>query len=228
MARIERIRIAYSDPALRISLANIKNDPLKKSRNEDLSKHILNIVTLENLKHGNMVFKFDRSGFPTYLPKNSNNAGVDQILFSSRTEDVTTDASACSSYMLFCENMRLLAAAHVAGFHSQNPLFHREMLLYAYANLRKMAPEDPISAYISGMYFFAPSEFPHSQKAMINTNRTNLMSVVENLMSWDVRIKVIDIGGRYCRQIFSPKTGGYKLELMTFDAADVRSSSLIK
>jgi hypothetical protein len=219
MVGIERIRIAYGDPLLKRSLARFNLLHPEKIQKENLSKYTLNNVTLENLKRGNMVFKFDRSGFPTYRPIYSNNAATDQILFSARTEDITTDASACSSYMLFCENKRILAAVHVGGLHCRHLLFHREMLLYAYANLKRMAPKDPISAYISGMYILSSPELPFYQEAKINTNRTNLIFVVKELLSRDVEIKEINIGALYSRQIFSSKTGEYKPELWLPDDA---------
>jgi len=192
MAGIEKVRIAYSDPELIQSLARFNNHRGGSIRKENLSKYRLNDITPENLKRSNMVFSFNKSAIPTYQPINSNNAETDQMLFSSRNEDVSTNASACYSYILFCENTKIVAAVHVGSKHTKDT-FHKEMLLFAYANLLKMAPEDPISAYISGRYFFPGLKFKRAGEEMMRRTRTNLISVVEELMGSGIKIKEINI-----------------------------------
>ena len=208
MTRIRDIRLAYSDPKLRRSLAQYNDRPEKAPR-EILSKYRINSLTLENLERGNMTFAFDKSATPKYVPVKMNNAFADEILFSSRNEDISTNASACSSYILFCEKARILSAVHVYASHFNDLRFHKEMLLYAYANLKKLAPENPISAYISGMGVFHDPACTPSRIRLMDMIRPNLLSIVRELLSRGVQIKVIDVGDPYCKQIFSPKTGKY-------------------
>ena len=216
MAGIGTVRIAYKDPVLWSSLASFKKRPAERIRNEDLSRYALKHVTLENLRRSNIVFSFNRAGIAECQPTSDSNAYRDEILFSSRGDDVSTNAGPCSSYILFCEKTRIAAAAHVASSHLKDRLFHKDMLLYAYASLRQMAPKNPISAYISGMEFILGADFRTIRPFMKKHYRIILLSALEELMGRGVRIISIDIGDPYSQQVFSPMTGEYKTFLSLF------------
>jgi hypothetical protein len=222
MAGIGRVRIAYKDHEIWGLLGSFKNGPGKMIRNKYISGHILAPVTRETLKRSDIRVSFNRAGVAACQPTNDSdvylndsNAYIDQILFSSR--DVSTNAGTCSSYILFCEKTRIAAAVHVSSAHLKDPLFHKDMLLYAYANLRQMAPKDPISAYISGMRLLSGPRFESLRYCMKKHNRINLLSALRELMGRGVRIRSIDIGDDYSQQVFSPATGKYKTFLSPFE-----------
>ena len=217
MAGIGTIKIAYKAPQLWRSLASYKKRPVERIRNEDLSRYILPSVTLEILKRRNIVFSIGDQKIESHHPMDVSNAFMDEILFSSQSNEISTNAGACSSYILFCEKMRIATAVHVASVHLKDRLFHRNMLLYAYANLRQMAPKDRISAYISGMDDFLGPELAFTRNLMKEHYGILLLSALEELMGRGVRIRTIDIGDHYSRQIFSPMTGEYKTFLSPFE-----------
>jgi hypothetical protein len=209
MSGIGKIKIAYKDPACWRSLAHLQARAVQNKSNEDLSRYILHRINMANLKRFNILVSFEGSETPRYLLKESDNARADEILFSAISEEISTHAGACSSYMLFCENAKIAAAVHVAAKHILEPSFHKKMLRYAYANLKRLAPTDNIKGYISGMELVAGPEYASLRKHLIVQMRPALMSSVKALMSLGVDIRSIDIGDHYCSQVLSPKTGKY-------------------
>jgi len=209
MPEIGKTLIAYKDPLLTQSLERFNNHRVERIQKEDLSKYRLKEVTLENLKRGNMTFSYDGSGTPKYVAMNRRNAYADEILFSSRKETVETNANACASYMLTLKKAGIISAMHVYTSHMNDPVFHIEMLLYAFATLTNLAPEGSITAYISGMHISPKSPFKPPRIRKIDIIRPTLLRVVEELLSRDVQITLIDIGKHYTRQIYSPVTGKY-------------------
>jgi hypothetical protein len=227
--KIGNVRLAYKDPAFWRHLARANRLSKINEAKDDLSRYVLYKLDLAGLKQGNIVLSFNGQGIEDSHYTDISNAKSDQILFSSRKEDLSTNASACASYTLFCENAGITAVVHVSSRHVLEPSFHKKMLLYAIANLERMAPQDTISAYLSGWELITGHEFNTLRKHMIELIRPTLISSTEELISRGVKIKVIDVGDHYNCQVFSPSTGEYKTyldpaafvrELMTMDTSD--------
>jgi hypothetical protein len=229
MRKIGNVRLAYKDPEFWRHLVRASRISQINAGKDDLSRYVLNKLDRAGLKHGNIVLSFNGQGIENSHYTDLSNAGSDQILFSSRNEDLSTNASACASYTLFCENTRITAVVHVSSRHVLEPSFHKTMLLYAITNLKRMAPLDTISAYLSGWELITGHEFNTLRKRMIDLIRPTLISSTEELISRGVKIKVIDVGDHYNCQVFSPSTGEYKTyldpaafvrELMTMDPSN--------
>jgi len=86
------------------------------------------------------------------------------------------------------------------------------MLMFGYANLKRLAPGDTISAYISGMHIPMEPSFDDFRGTLTSSIRMKVLFTVIELMSRGVDIRSIDIGDRYSKQVFSPMTGSYYLE----------------
>jgi hypothetical protein len=211
MVRIGTIRLAFRAKAFWSNLSRINNIHTEKINSADLSKYVLRRVNMDNLKTGNILCSFNGSPLPQFEPESSNNAGADQILFSAGEEEISTNASACSSYMLHCEKTGALAAIHVSSGHLHEIDFHKNMMLYAYVNLSKMAPKDVISAYISGMHVSTSPQFDDIRDGLIEQKMKNLIYIVNELIGLGVQIRLIDIGYDYFKQTFSPQTREYNL-----------------
>jgi hypothetical protein len=212
MPGIGRINISYHDPKLNSILASISRKPVARILNEDLNKYAI-FTSIKDLKHTNLLLSFVNRKMVKCEYKNTENALADQIIFSTKNKMVKTEASACTSYMLFCEESKVISAVHVSAGHMNDRLFHLDMLLYAYANLRLMAPNDHISAYISGMMDFFGPECVITRNRYMEFNRRLLASATVELISRGVQVKEIKIGYNYDRQEFWLRAGEYKTYL---------------
>ena len=191
------------------------NSAPRSSRMEGLSRYCLRPVTLKNLASKNMAVSFKPFLVESY-PTGSNRCFTDEILFASqKSGTIFTDASACSSYILYCERTKIAAAVHVSPKYLTRPVFHRDMLLYAYANLIKMAPKDPVSAYISGMEEFLDPDIYAAGRMLMESYRIIRATVFPELTERGVETKVIDVGKCYSRQELDLITGEYKAILAT-------------
>jgi len=182
----------------------------KLMRMEGLSKYCLKDVTLKKLARQNIAVSFEPFLWEC-RPTDINNCYKNEILFASkRSQIIYTHASACSSYILYCEKTKIAAAVHVSPSYLTRPFFHVEMLLYGYANLIRMAPKDPVSAYISGMeVFIDPIEF-YSGRLLMENYKNIQAAVLSELTERGVKIKALDVGKSYLRQELNLITGEYK------------------
>jgi hypothetical protein len=215
LAGIEHIRIAHNDLALLRSLNRLNKQRPEKISNEDLSYYDLPNVTLANLARKNMIFGFHGSKVPVLMDSSHDTPEVDELLFSLNTPEIYMHAKTCASYMLFCDNSNLLAASHIASRHlvDDRPSHMMNMLMFGYSNLKRLAPDDTISAYISGMYVPMDTSFDYFRDTLISSIRMKVIFSAIELMKRDVDIRIIDIGDRYSKQVFSPMTGSYSLQL---------------
>lgn len=209
MPGIGRINISYHDPELHRILASISKTPVKRIRNEDLAKYSTG-TSLIDLKHTNLLLTFGDSCKIKREYTDNSNAFAGQILFSTRNEMISTDGGACTSYMLFCREKKILSAVHVRAYYADEPLFHVNMLMHAYATLRTLAPKDHISAYISGMTDFLGTDYEVARNGYMEQNRRILTYAALELISRGVQVKEINIGYKYDHQEFWLRTGQYK------------------
>jgi hypothetical protein len=214
MTEIRHLRIAHNDRALVRSLGRLMNNKPEKLMNEDLSQYQLKDLTMANLAHRNMIFMFHGPKVPSLLDSNHNSPEVDELLFSHNSPEIYTSANTCASYMLFCENTKLLASSHIASRHlvDDRPSHMMNMLMFGYANLKRLAPGNTISAYISGMHVSMEPLFNDFRGTLISSISMKVLFTVMELMARGVDIRSIDIGDRYKKQIFSPMSGSYYLE----------------
>jgi len=219
MYRIGSARLRYNDPELNFRLTRLQRMTAKKAAmlvtRVNLNIFTLPPVSLENLKNRNIIFQHDENGKEECYPMGIDFAMSDMILFSSKKGgSISTKAHACFSYTLLCRGMGLGAAVHVRSSHWTDPDFHLYMVLHDYANLKRIAPNAAISAFISGGWIPDDiAEEPEIVRAQrIDNNREIIASVACELTGRGVTIEVIDVGGQYKSQALNLETESFTVD----------------
>jgi len=206
--RIERVNIHYRDKVLSDCINKLNAMRIKKIRNEDLSRYRLDKVTSKNLLNMNVLFSYSPTGNNEHDLTDEYNAGGNEIIFSSNKEKISTSAITCLSIIMQCKERGLVSAVHVSASHVlPDPDYSdlNNMFLYGYANLKHLAKKDPIVAYISGCCLIYDSD------VCVNNNPNLLKFLLPELFKRGIKVKRIDMGGHYRRQVLYVKNDRYMI-----------------
>ena len=215
MPRIGGIDIGYNDPKLIALLKKVqKTQPLKNPM-RGLSGYLLPEITLDALRRDNYVCTYDYgSGVRRPEITGSNAADMDEILFTKGEDEIGTGASCCLSLILSCKPMELAVAAHSGPLCTDNASVQKQMFLYSFANLKKLAGTNPIWAYISGCY-------PAGQESVKEDNFRLFSVLLPEILRRGVTVKFFGIGRYYGDQTLKIKPGIYSSSLFNPDPRSI-------